>query len=379
MVVTAMSPMALLKTVAYPDEWSPGASQPHGNRPVDKQHVRGIAEYLETEEHFVMGAVMLYAKPHEARFVPARFTSDMEGEEDSEDTSRAGTLYLDYGAEFDIGDGQHRMKGYDQVVQQHRDDGSPIVERLRTSGQPLIVVIDDDPLHRAQDFTDLQRNTKKISTSMGLSMDRRQPSNRLLMELIKNPALGIFGDSGDVSRIEFGHDTPGKFAAKLFSYKAVRIVSQEVLGVHERTAARADKLFNDLAEGGLETRQTLIAFWEALGSLRPYSQVIAGKSKVADLRSSTYLASAQVLYAIGYGSFLASSKHGIGVTEFVGSLETVNFNRPTRVPSPEQPLTAKDTIFAGNLVEPANGRVAGSRVGWEPAAEALVRHALSAR
>src|SRR5215831_19218191 len=76
MVVTAMSPIALVKTVTEPDTWNPVGSQPHGNRLQDKQHRRGIAEYLESEEHFVLGAVVLYAKPSEASFVPATDAQD---------------------------------------------------------------------------------------------------------------------------------------------------------------------------------------------------------------------------------------------------------------------------------------------------------------
>ena len=57
----------------------------------------------------------------------------------------------------------------------HAEDGDPVLERLRASGQPAVVVIDDEPLNRAQDFTDLQKNAKPPSSSIALSMDRRQP------------------------------------------------------------------------------------------------------------------------------------------------------------------------------------------------------------
>ena len=367
MVVTAMNPDALVKTVSPPEQWNPVGSQPHGNRPIDRAHRKGIAEYLESEKHFVLGAVVLYACSSEAKFVP---------DQDSEDEERAaGTLYLEYGANFDVGDGQHRIGAYSDVISAHSDSGDPVTQRLHASGQPIIVVIDDNSLHRAQDFTDLQRNAKPVSASMGLSMDRRQPVNNLLIKLVQDQALPIFNDGG-TSRVEFLSDTPGKLSAKLFSYKTVRFVSGLVLGVNERSTKGWERTVNGLVSDDLATvKEKLAGFWGALGTLKPYGAVIDGTSTAAKLRESTYLASAGVLYAIGWAANFAVTEHGIPPRDFAGSLDAVNFTRPAK----GRVLTPKDTIFAGNLVDPASGRISGSRTGWEPAAQLILDQVLAAK
>jgi len=49
-----------------------------------------------------------------------------------------------------IGDGQHRIGAYSDVISTRPDADDPVIKRLHASGQPIIVVIDDNPLHRAQ-------------------------------------------------------------------------------------------------------------------------------------------------------------------------------------------------------------------------------------
>jgi DGQHR domain-containing protein len=368
MVVTAMNPIALVKTVAEPDPWNPVGSQPHGNRPQDKQHRKGIAEYLETEEHFVLGAVVLYAKPSEANFVP-----DPHWQEDDERVP--GVLYLDYGANFDVGDGQHRIGAYSDVMRMHAEDGDPVMERLHASGQPVVIVIDDVALHRAQDFTDLQRNAKPPSTSIGLSMDRRQPINRLLIDLVQDPELPIFGSHGAADRIEFLKDSPGKLSAKLFSFKTVRYVSGTALGVADRSTASWEKSVNAYVANDPDgARQQLFDLWKGLGVLQPYAEVVRGTRTAAALREDTYLTSAGVLYAVAHAVHLAHHDHKNPTAEFTRALKVIDFDRPGK----SQGITRQDTIFAGNLVDPDSGRIAAGRAAWEAAGEAILKQIFSA-
>jgi DGQHR domain-containing protein len=374
MVITAMNPIALIKTVAEPDAWNPVGSQPHGNRPQDKEHRKGIADYLEEEPNFVLGAVVLYAKPGEAFFVP-------DPNWPMDDERAPGTLYLDYGANFDVGDGQHRIGAYSDVMHKHAEDGDPVRERLHASGQPVVVVIDDNPLHRAQDFTDLQRNAKPPSTSIALSMDRRQPINRLLIDLVQDPGLPIFGSSSSANpadRIEFLKDSPGKLSAKLFSFKTVRFASGTLLGVGERSTMTWEKAVNTLVEDDHDSVRTqLFEFWESLGHLTPYANVIKEARTAAQVRDDTYLTSAGVLYAVAHAVHVAHHEHKNAITEFTKALRVINFDRPDRHPSSSQPLTRRDTIFAGSLVDPESGRIGAGRAAWEAAADAIRERILS--
>jgi DGQHR domain-containing protein len=366
MVVTAMDPIALVKAVAPPEQWNPVGEQPHGNRPVDKPHRKRIANYLADEENFVLNAVVLYAKPQEARFKP-----DAGYEESS---VRPGTLFLNYGAQFDVGDGQHRIAAYSDVMQTHQDEEDPVRVRMRASGQPTVVVIDGNPLHRAQDFTDLQRNTKAQTTSLAMSMDRRQPINRLLIGLVQDPELPIFGEGA--SRVEFFNESPGKFSSKLFSFKTIRYLSGTVLiGVAQRTTAGWDTAINaevEKDESGAEKK--LRELWTGLGNLPWIADVIKGDKTTAELRSHTYLGSAGVQYAIAYALHRAHEDHSISISTALERLSHVDFARPATVDGRplSVPVKKEDTVFAGTLVDPDTGKVGSGRPAWEAAGDDLL-------
>ncbi|WP_280494731.1 DNA sulfur modification protein DndB [Nocardia asiatica] len=361
MIATALDPISLVKLVNQPDVWNPMGDQPHGNRPVDKPHRRGIADYLEAEENFVLNAVVLYAKPMEARFESLGDSGPVQH----------GTLFLNYGAQFDVGDGQHRIGAYSDVMKEHPDEEDPVRRRLRQSGQPVVIVIDDNPLHRAQDFTDLQRNTKPQTASLAMSMDRRQAINRLLIKLIQNSNIPIFGEGG--SRVEFLSDSPGKFSAKLFSFKTIRYMTgTAVIGTSQRTTAGWDKAVEKLLDENATDRdaieESILALWIGLGSLPDIAEVIAGDRTAGNLREKTYLSSAGVLYAIAYSVYLANEA-GMTTQAYFDKLKSVSFARAE--PSIDQPLSQADTIFAGNLVDPETGKVGSGRPAWEAAAAAL--------
>ena len=125
------------------------------------------------------------------------------------------------------------------MIKAHDEEGDAVIDRLRLAGQPAVIVIDDNPLHRAQDFTDLQRNVKPPTGSLGLSMDRRQPVNRFVVELVQRADIPIFSQG---ERVEFLKDSPGKLSAKLFSFKTVRYITGTALvGVGQRTIVGWEK------------------------------------------------------------------------------------------------------------------------------------------
>ncbi|MEV6568990.1 DNA sulfur modification protein DndB [Streptomyces kronopolitis] len=358
MLVTSMSPVDLVRMVSKPEAWDPVKTTAHGNRPRDTAHLKGIVAYLEEEEHFVLGAAVLYLTEKEATFTPA----EIPGLTRETDAARVGSLSVDIGAKFDIGDGQHRIGAYENIVST-RDEDDPVLQRLRNSGQPVIVVIEDDHRRRAQDFADLQRNVKAPTQSMGQSMDRRQPINRELGELFD--VVPLFDD-----RIEYFKDNPGKLSAKLFSFKTVRYVSGLLLvGNAYRSPSTMDKAVNALFEGerAETSRAELKEFWTALGELVRFADVVDGTIKAPELRQATYLTSAGVLYALAYATYSAQLS-GIPLTEAVQALDSVSFDRPTK----SEGLTSEDTIFAGSLIDPDTGKLQAGRTAWETAAKTLL-------
>jgi DGQHR domain-containing protein len=361
MLVTAMSPVDLVRMVSKPEPWDPVKTSAHGNRPRDTAHLQGIVKYLEEEEEFVLGAAVLYLHSREATFTP----QELKGITSDSDAAKIGTLAVDIGAKFDIGDGQHRIGAHEHITQT-RDEDDPVLQRLSRSGQPMIIVIEDSSKRRAQDFTDLQRNVKTPSASLAQSMDRRQPINRELGDLIDNVPLLT-------DRVEYFKDNPGKLSAKLFSFKTIRYVTGVLLvGNGYRSPATMDKAVNaklsDVSDGDSNAAKTMMSeFWSTLGELIRFADVVEGSVKAPEVREATYLTSAGVLYAIAYAVHMAHSAN-IPVKDAFKVLDTISFDRTSKTSE----ITASDTIFAGNLVDSETGKIQAGRAAWELAANELL-------
>src|SRR5260370_40374732 len=356
MFLAAVEPLSMGKMVAPPTPWNPTAKlddQTAGNRARDEKHLSGIVKYLEDNESFVIGAAVLYANPKQAEI---QKLSGIPGVAEDEHNG-LGILSMDIGATLAIGDGQHRIGAYEKIIRLHTEEGDEVMERLRRSGQPMIVVIDGNPLNRAQDFADLQVNVKAPSTSMGQSMDRRQPVNRTLLEMFKNPELPIFGADGSDELVEVQKASPGKLSAKLLSFKTIRYVSGLLLvGNAYRTPATMDKAVNAKlqGDGADKARAVLNDFWSTLAELVRFADVVDGSIKVPELREATYLTSAGVLYSIAFAVYSAQSLWDVPVKDTVKALDVVNFDRPNLDGRAEpMNITSEETIFAANLIGPA--------------------------
>lgn len=363
MMTTAMSAVDLVSMVTKPKAWDPATTSEHGNRARDTPHMLGIVNYLETVPQYVIGCAVVYLTSKEASFEPTTVPNVTT----ENDAAQFGVLSIDIGARFDIGDGQHRIGAYEKIVQS-RDEDDPLIQNLRGAGQPLIIVIEDDPKSRAQDFADLQRNVKPPTASLGQSMDRRQPINNELSELFSTVPLLV-------DRVEYSKDNPGKLSAKLFSFKTIRYVSGLLLvGNGYRSPATMDKAVNNRFEGDKaeDARGELEEFWTALGEMIRFADVVSGDVKANELREATYLASAGVLYSIAHAVYIVG-KLGITITEAIQALDDVSFDRATKTSD----ITAEDTIFAGNLVDSDSGKLVAGRTAWETAATLLSKAILA--
>ena len=362
MYAAVTDPISTVKVTEKPYQWNPLGREAHGNRPQDKAHRKGIKDYLETVEDFVIGAVILYALPSDIAFTP---DPDQE-----EQPIQSGTLKLGISAKFDVGDGQHRLGAYSDIMAQH-DEDDPIIERLRRSGQPIIIVVESDTLRRAQDFADLQRNVKPPTASLGMSMDRRQPINSFVVKLAQHPELKLFNGG---HRIEFLKDSPGKLSAKIMSFKTLRyFVGTVLMGVADRSTKRWEARGNDLvaSDRGSEMLDDMVLLFKGLEQIPGWAEVIQGSSTMADIRLATFLGSAGVLYAVAYAIHLANQEDKESYDKIARAVCEVDFTRPSRTPKLEDVstyLTKEDSIFAGSIIDPKTGKVGSGRLAWEAAA-----------
>lgn len=371
MFVAVPDPVALVKMVDPPDTWNPMGQQPHGNRPHDKAHSVGIREYLETEPDPIIGAAVLYAQPGDVRFVPfdGMDADDLGGAE-----STAGRLKIDIAAKFDTGDGQHRMHSFSQII---NDEDTPeeVFKRIRAMGLPVIIVVDDNDRRRAQDYADLQVNVKPPTGSLGMSMDRRKPINKFMIELLNDSNIPLF-DSG--RRVEFLKDSPGKLSSKAFSFKAIRyVVGTTLIGVGQRSTKTWEAAANAAVANGnhdpaLAGMKTLFS---GLGDVPGWKEVIDGSLTMAEVRESTLLGSAGVLYALALAIHAAHVDHGLDYATIASRVAArIDFARPKRTPDPADPsthLTAADSVFVGSLIDPATGKMGSGRPAWEAAGKDL--------
>src|SRR5207249_5081968 len=98
---------------------------------------------------------------------------------------------------------------------------------VKASGTPAIIVEEADPAKTAQDFVDLQRNVKPLSSSLGASLDRRWGVNRLAMDLAKSTRL-LHGEApGD--RIEYLSQTLSKLSPKMYTFASWRFAVGTIL------------------------------------------------------------------------------------------------------------------------------------------------------
>src|SRR4051794_29434371 len=63
-----------------PREFQVGNTEEHGNRPIDKQHLNGIASYIEENDLIVLNSMVAYVDAAEVHFVADDGRSDAEVE-----------------------------------------------------------------------------------------------------------------------------------------------------------------------------------------------------------------------------------------------------------------------------------------------------------
>lgn len=369
MVTTVMTPVTLVDQAGPREAWDPL----HGtgtNRKEDVNHRKGIANYIQEREDYVIGAILAYLDPTDAEFIP-----DDPTVEDGSPT--IGTLWYRPGAKIVIGDGGHRTSAFGDVVEAHREVGDEVFKRMTRNGQPLIIVLDGDRTNRARDFVTLQNNAKPLNQSVAQSMNIDNPLNKALLEqVIKGDAVPVF-DGGN--RVEFLTDSPGKLSAKLASYKTIRYASGTLL---IGTGYRSTKGWDEAVTIALARAETgdsdpagdLIEFWKGYGNLPAVAAAQQTERGVALLRADTWLTSANLIYAIAAAVNAVRGK-GLSITEAFTALNQFDFARTgtglynTLV---EPPVTKED----GTVTKPASRT---GREAWESAAQVLAEFIMDHR
>lgn len=329
------------------------------NRKEDKAHRQRIAQYIQDTPDYVLNSVVIYADDGDAIFVP---------EEDSTGTIVAGTLYVRPGSKLKVGDGGHRTSAFGDVVTAHAH-GDEVLERLQANGQPMVIVLDDSPASRAQDFVDLQRNAKPLNTSVAESMDRRKQFNRMILDdVVKADTVALF-DGG--KRVEFLVDSPGKLSNKIAGFKTVRYASGTLMvGTGYRSTAGWNEAVEEAAITDEHAADRIAEFWQSYSELPAVAAALSSGKGIVGLRKETWLTSANVMYAVA-AAVHASTRdknnkpNDLSIGEAMSALDDVDFSRGA-------------STFYGTLVEAGDDdkpdRGLTGREAWEGAAAMLAEH-----
>lgn len=372
MYIAADDPASFLSVLQPRREYDPRSPHQTGNRPIDKQHLAGIVEYLETEPEYVIGAAVLYVKPGEITFI---------SQADRGERPTLGMLSIPIGAKFWQGDGQHRFAGYGAVIARHeQDEHDPIHIRLKQSATPAIIVEESRPAKIAQDFVDLQRNAKPLSSSLGAALDRRRAISRLALEVayaapfLSYTAEGKESEAG--GRLEYLAQTVSLNSPALYTFGSWRFaVGTIVIGFGPRSRSGWEKETERVLSAGPlydDWHEKLVGIFNEASQALPYWKAVVDGSEPRGLRQGDVLGSAAGLnaFAGAVHGIIAKGKDPLAATRKMGKL---NWRREA------------GAFFDGTLLQPpltkeqTQVRLVAGRTGYEAAAQQLLREFTSSR
>jgi DGQHR domain-containing protein len=337
-----------------------------GNRRLDKAHKKGISEYLESEDEYVIGAAVLYTPPGSVYFQP-------ESDRWKVRNVQLGTLSIPIGTKFHIGDGQHRLGAYAEVLAEHDDPDDDIFQKIVNSGQPAILVEEERGWKIALDFVDLGHNAKPLTTSLGFALEQRQEINRLAFELAMELDLFTYktpeGSLEKAGRIEFQGNAVGKGSAKLYTFASWRFaVATYLLGWDTRDkrkilretkallepSAQYDRVRGEMRDVFIDASHALPGWQQLQRDPKSYS--------ARKFRETSVLGTSAGLTALTYALRVAGD-HGIPVGEAIARLAPINWAK--------EKVDAKAPFFNHTIV--VGGKVLSSRTNYEPAGDDLAR------
>lgn len=137
-------------------------------RPLDPRHADQIAEYLKANPNeYVVGA-LTFAVDREVPFT-AMGDNSFGGFD-------LGTISLSLNTKFHSLDGQHRREAIMQVQREN--------EKIAGDSTAVIFYVEPDLHRKRQMFSDMNSTSKKVSKSLNISFDNRDPFARAAKEII---------------------------------------------------------------------------------------------------------------------------------------------------------------------------------------------------
>jgi DNA sulfur modification protein DndB len=142
-------------------------------RPLDQKHADDITHYLKSNvNEYVVGA-LTFAMKTEGEFTP------LPGQ--NSDGYELGTLQFNLVQEFHSLDGQHRRQAIMKAMEE--------VDSIRDDSTAVIFYVEQDLKRRQQMFSDMNSTPRKVSKSLNIAYNNRDPFARAAKFLAENHPL----------------------------------------------------------------------------------------------------------------------------------------------------------------------------------------------
>ena len=277
-------------------------------RPLDHKHSEDIKHYiLQNRNDYLIGA-LTYAMDMDGDFHP--FTGQ------NNEGFTLGELNIPLGAQFSSLDGQHRREA---LVSLATDD-----IKIREETTAVLIYVESDISKKRQMFSDMNSTPRKVSKSLNVAFDSRDPFARSAKLLIKKHPLLIGRVEEMAPRVRADSENFFSLASiqdtlkKLFVGSAGRLKD-----IHRYT----DSI---VVQRGMD-------FFDILQKARPeYSDAVDDVSKLIDFRRQTILFSSTTLRALAGATFKASAYYDVDrLTKIqdilINSISSVDFSTRSKL------------------------------------------------
>ena len=144
-------------------------------RAIDPRHVEAISDYIkENQREYVMGA-LTYAMDRDGKFISL--------EDNSGDGFAVGKLQIPLDAVFNSLDGQHRREAIISTANDYPD--------INQDSTAVLIYVEPDLTAKKQMFSDMNSTPKKVSNSLNIAFNNRDPFARAAKSIVRNHSMLI--------------------------------------------------------------------------------------------------------------------------------------------------------------------------------------------
>lgn len=251
----------------------PAAEQ--SQRPLDPRHSQAIREYIrQNREEYLLGA-LTYAMDLEGEFKPLS--------EDAGDHFALGELNIPLGTSFSSLDGQHRRQALIDLIEE--------VPSLKAESTAVLLYVEPELKKKRQMFSDMNSTPKKVSKSLNIAFDNRDPFARGAKILIRtHPLL--------VNRVEELAPRVNSESSNFFSLFAIQDTLKKLFVGSVGRVKDPDSYTEDLVvKRGTD-------FFDILMQARiEYSEALVSYAQLQEYRKTTILFSSTTLRVVAGATY----------------------------------------------------------------------------